>query len=51
METQEEVKELMDKIKNPSTAVGIDPVYVHAIVINRLTRIESKLKEIEQKIK
>ena len=51
METQEEVKEIMDKIKNPSTAVGIDPVYVHAIVINRLTRIECKLKEIEQKIK
>ncbi|MCH8003122.1 MAG: hypothetical protein IH934_00685 [Nanoarchaeota archaeon] len=51
METQEEVKDIMDKIKNPSTAVGIDPVYVHAVIINRLTRIEEKLEELEQKIK
>lgn len=51
METQEEVKEIMDKIKNPSTAVGIDPVYVHAVILNRLTRIEEKLRELEQKIK
>jgi len=51
METQEEVKEIMDKIKNPSTAVGIDPVYVHAVILNRLTKIEKKLMELEQKIK
>ena len=51
METQEEVKEIMNKIKNPSTAVGIDPVYVHAVILNRLTRIEEKLRELEQKIK
>jgi len=51
METQEEVKEIMDKIKNPSTAVGIDPVYVHAVILNRLTRIEEKLMELEEKIK
>ena len=51
METQEEVKEIMDKIKNPSTAVGIDPVYVHAVILNRLSRIEEKIKELEQRIK
>ena len=47
METQEEVKEIMDQIKNPSTAVGIDPVYVHAVILSRLTRIEEKIKELE----
>lgn len=51
METEEEVKEIMNKIKNPSTAVGIDPVYVHSIIINRLTKIENKLNELEAKIK
>ena len=51
METQEDVKEIMDKIKSPKSQVGIDPVYVHAIIINRLTRIESKIKELEERIK
>lgn len=50
METQEEVKEIMNLIKNPASQVGIDPVYVHAIILNRLTRIENKLKELEGKI-
>ena len=50
METQEEVKEIMDIIRDKKSKVGIDPVYVHAIVINRLTKIENKLKELEEKI-
>jgi len=51
METQEEVKEIMSQIKNPSTAVGIDPVYVHAVILNRLAKIEEKLMELEKRIK
>jgi len=51
METQEEVEEIMKKIKHPTSQVGIDPVYVHAIIINRLTRIENKIKELEERIK
>lgn len=49
METQEEVKEIMESIKNPTSQVGIDPVYVHAVILNRLTKIENMIKEFEKK--
>jgi hypothetical protein len=47
--SKQEYKETIDRIKADS-AVGIDPQYTHAIIIEYLQQITKRLDALEQKI-
>jgi hypothetical protein len=47
--SKDQYKETIDRIKS-DTAVGIDPQYTHAIIIEFLKQISKRLDVLEQKM-
>ena len=47
MKTREELKGIIESIKNPDSPVGMDAVYVHAVIIDKLTEMENRLATLE----
>ena len=47
MKTREELKAIIESIKNPDSPVGMDAVYVHAVIIDKLTELASRLTTLE----
>lgn len=45
--TKDEYKEVIDKISLPNSPVGIDAQYTHAIVIEYLKQITTRLDKLE----
>ena len=43
MKTREELKGIIESIKSPDSPVGMDAVYVHAVIIDKLTEMENRL--------
>jgi len=47
MKTREELKTIIESIKSLDSPVGMDAVYVHAVIIDKLTELESRLATLE----
>jgi len=47
MKTKEELKEIIDEIASDASPVGMDAVYVHAVILDKLQQIEQRLSRLE----
>ena len=48
--SKEEYSETINKISMPSSAVGIDAQYTHAIILEYLKQISARIDRLEQSI-
>jgi hypothetical protein len=47
MKTKAELDSIVREIAKADSPVGMDPVYVHAIIIDKLTDIQARLERLE----
>jgi hypothetical protein len=47
MKSKQELTEVIAKIASENSPVGMDAVYVHALILDTLARIEQRLDRIE----
>lgn len=47
MKAKDELQGIIEQISCDESPVGMDAVYVHALILDRLTSLENRLKEIE----
>lgn len=47
MRTKAELQEIIDQIATAESPVGMDPVYVHAVILDKLMAIEQRLDRLE----
>ena len=47
MKTREELKQIIDQIAKPDSPVGMDALYVHAVIVDRLNEICARLDRLE----
>jgi hypothetical protein len=45
---KDELQPLIDKIASEDSPVGMDAVYVHALILDKLSNIEARLHAIEE---
>jgi len=50
MKTKEELQPIIDKIASDKNPVGMDAVYVHALILEKLEQIENRIDGIEQRL-
>ena len=51
MKTKAELQALIETIASDSSPVGMDAVYVHALILDKLAAIEARLDALEQEPK
>lgn len=49
MKTRQELQSIIELIAKPDSPVGMDPVYVHAVIIDKLMSLERRLEALEAK--
>jgi hypothetical protein len=49
MKTKSELQPIIELIAKSDSPVGMDAVYVHALILDKLERIESRLTSLEAK--
>jgi len=47
MKPKEELQSIIAEIASDASPVGMDAVYVHALIIDKLTQIEERLVKLE----
>ncbi len=47
MKERSELQPLIDQISCPDSPVGMDAVYVHALILDRLAQIEARLSALD----
>lgn len=47
MKTKSELQPIIDKIASPDSPVGMDAVYVHALILDKLQQLETRLIALE----
>jgi hypothetical protein len=47
MKAKSELQPLIDQISSPDSPVGMDAVYVHALILDRLAQIEARLSALD----
>ena len=47
MKAKRELQSIINKIAKPDSPVGMDAVYVHALILDKLEQIESRLTALE----
>ena len=47
LKTKSDLKTIIDKIASPDSPVGMDAVYVHALILDKLQQLEARLTAIE----
>ena len=47
MKSKDELRDLIERIASEDSPVGMDAVYVHALILDKLTRIEERLDKLE----
>ncbi|MCA9119155.1 MAG: hypothetical protein H6822_22960 [Planctomycetaceae bacterium] len=47
MKTKAELQPIIDKIASADSPVGIDAVYVHALILDKLAGLEARLSALE----
>ncbi len=50
MKDRAELQPIIDAISSGDSPVGMDAVYVHAVILDKLTRIEERLDRLETKL-
>ena len=50
MKTKVELDELIQKIASSESPVGMDAVYVHALILDQLSQIEKRLRQLESTV-
>ena len=50
MKSKSEVQPLIEKIADPKSPVGMDAVYVHALILDKLLQIEQRLEALESAV-
>ncbi|MEC7500119.1 MAG: hypothetical protein VX970_00205 [Planctomycetota bacterium] len=50
MRPKEELEEIIEQIASIESPVGMDAVYVHALIIDKLQAIENRLNRLENKL-
>lgn len=48
MKPKSELKDVIDKIASADSPVGMDAVYVHALILDKLSQIEKRLEALEK---
>ena len=48
MKSKDDLKPLIDQIASDASPVGMDAVYVHALILDKLAEIELRLDALEQ---
>lgn len=48
MKNEADLKPIIDKISSDQSPVGMNAVYVHAVIIDKLEEIEKRLSRLEQ---
>ena len=47
MKSKDELQEIITKISSDASPVGMDAVYVHAVILDKLQQLEERLQRIE----
>lgn len=47
MKTKDELQDIIAVIASDASPVGMDAVYVHALILDKLARIEERLAKLE----
>jgi len=50
MKAKEELQEIIDQIRSAESPVGMDAVYVHALILDQLASLDRRLQEIELRL-
>ncbi len=48
MKPKEELQSIIDQIASPDSPVGLDAVYVHALILDQLQSINERLEDLER---
>ena len=51
MKSKDELSDLIERIASDDSPVGMDAVYVHALILDKLTKIEKRLDNLESAAK
>ena len=51
MRPKEELEEIIEQIASIQSPVGMDAVYVHALILDKLQAIENRLTHLETKLR
>lgn len=47
MKQKNELQEIIDQIASADSPVGMDAVYVHALILDQLTKLDQRLERLE----
>ena len=50
MKEKAELENLIEKIASPDSPVGMDAVYVHALILDKLNQIEMRLEKLQSRV-
>ena len=50
MKPKHELESLIEQIRSDSSPVGMDAVYVHALILDKLVEIEQRLASLENQL-
>ncbi len=50
MKTKDELQPIIDKIASANSPVGMDAVYVHALILDQLSNLNKRLEQLEQEV-
>jgi hypothetical protein len=50
MKAKEELQPIIDRIASDKSPVGMDAVYVHALILDNLEQVEKRLADLEQRL-
>lgn len=48
MKSKEELQDIIDQIASADSPVGMDAVYVHALILDKLQSLEQRLARLER---
>ncbi|MDH3590305.1 MAG: hypothetical protein OER88_00390 [Planctomycetota bacterium] len=51
MKPKEELSAVIEKIRSDQSPVGMDAVYVHALILDTLARLEERMDRLEQALR
>ena len=49
MKTKDQLQDTIEKIRSADSPVGMDAVYVHALILDKLEQIEARLTKLESR--
>ena len=50
MKPKEELQSIIDQIKSVDSPVGMDAVYVHALILDKLQNVQERLERLEKMV-